>query len=280
MVLTSLRSGLLFLVYATGCLGAAELPEYSIEAIRYANSPGDPVASMVMGAPADETVDSVYAFWLIRSNDRTMLFDSGFHRARWFDLWTIEDYLRPDDALRLAGVAPEEVTDVIISHAHWDHMGGIDLFPAATVWIQRDEFAYYTGDAWQDDGQSAGIDADDVQALVRINTEGRVRLIDGDDQEIAPGIRVFTGARHTFASQYLLVQGDEPWVLASDNVYLYRNLEDKAASATFRESDHAANVAAQRRMIELAGSAERVLPGHDALQFERFPGDGRIARVR
>jgi hypothetical protein len=78
----------------------------------------------------------------------------------------------------------------------------------------------------------------------------------------------------------LLVQGDEPWVLASDNVYLYRNLEDKAASATFSESDHAANVSAQRRMIELAGSAERVLPGHDALQFERFPSDGRIARVR
>jgi glyoxylase-like metal-dependent hydrolase (beta-lactamase superfamily II) len=278
--MTWLRSGLLFLVYATGCLGAAELPEYSIEAIRYANSPGDRVNSMVMGAPADEIIDSVYAFWLIRSEDRTILFDSGFHRERWFELWTIEDYLRPDEALRLAGVTPDEVTDVVVSHAHWDHMGGIDLFPAATVWIQRDEFAYYTGDAWQDDGQSDGIDPDDVQALVRINTEGRVRLVDGDDQEIAPGIRLFTGARHTFASQYVLVQGDEPWVLASDNVYLYRNLEDSAASATFAESDHAANVAAQRRMIELAGSANRVLPGHDALQFERFPSDGRIARVR
>ena len=278
--MTWLRSGLLFLVYATGCLGAAELPEYSIEAIRYANSPGDRVNSMVMGAPADEIIDSVYAFWLIRSEDRTILFDSGFHRERWFELWTIEDYLRPDEALRLAGVTPDEVTDVVVSHAHWDHMGGIDLFPAATVWIQRDEFAYYTGDAWQDDGQSDGIDPDDVQALVRINTEGRVKLVDGDDQEIAPGIRLFTGARHTFASQYVLVQGDEPWVLASDNVYLYRNLEDSAASATFAESDHAANVAAQRRMIELAGSANRVLPGHDALQFERFPSDGRIARVR
>ena len=278
--MTWLRSGLLFLVYATGCLGAAELPEYSIEAIRYANSPGDPVNSMVMGAPDDETIDSVYAFWLIRSEDRTILFDSGFHRERWFELWSIEDYLRPDEAVRLAGVTPDEVTDVVISHAHWDHMGGIDLFPAAIVWIQRDEFAYYTADAWQDDGQSGGIDPDDVQALVRINTEGRVRLVDGDDREIAPGIRLFTGARHTFASQYLLVQGDEPWVLASDNVYLYRNLEDNAASATFAESDHAANVAAQRRMIELAGSANRVLPGHDALQFERFPSDGRIARVR
>jgi hypothetical protein len=129
-------------------------------------------------------------------------------------------------------------------------------------------------------GHSDGIDADDVQALVRINTEGRLRLVAGDGQEIAPGIKTFTGARHTFASQYLLVEGDEPWVLASDNVYLYRNLDDKAASATFDESDHAANIAAQQRMIELAGSAKRVVPGHDALQFARFPTDGRVARIR
>lgn len=119
---------------------AAPAAEYSIQAIRFADSPGDPVSSMVMGAPKGETIDSVYVFWLIRGQDRNVLFDSGFHRDRWFELWTVKDYLRPDEAVRLAGVQPEEVTDVIISHVHWDHMGGIDLFPNATVWIQREEF--------------------------------------------------------------------------------------------------------------------------------------------
>ena len=33
-------------------------------------------------------------------------------------------------------------------------------------------------------------------------------------------------------------------------------------------------------MIELAGSPERVVPGHDALQFTRFKAEGRIARIR
>ena len=33
-------------------------------------------------------------------------------------------------------------------------------------------------------------------------------------------------------------------------------------------------------MIQLAGSAERVIPGHDALQFQNFPTEGRIARIR
>jgi glyoxylase-like metal-dependent hydrolase (beta-lactamase superfamily II) len=235
---------------------------------------------MVMGAPKSEIIDSVYVIWLIRGQGRNILFDSGFHRDRWFELWTIKDYLRPDEAVRLAGVQPEEITDVIISHVHWDHMGGIDLFPNATVWIQREEFRYYTGDAWQPGVDHGGVDPDDVEELVRINIEGRLRLVDGDDQEIIPGIRAYTGARHTFASQYLRVDAEPPVILASDNVYLYRNLAEHAASATFSESDHAANVAAQKRMVELVDSTDRIIPGHDALQFERFPTDGRIARIR
>lgn len=271
---------LTFLLALAPAIAAAQTPEYSIEAIRYADSPSDSVADMVMGAPRDEKIDSIYAIWLIRGGGRNILFDSGFHRERWFKIWTVLDYLRPDEAVRLAGVKPEEVTDVVISHAHWDHMGGIDLFPRATVWIQREEFRYYTGEAWQPGGDHGGIDPDDVQELVRINTEGRLRLVDGDDQEIIPGIRAYTGARHTYASQYLRVDGDPPFILASDNVYLYRNLTEHAASATFSDADHAANVAAQKRMAELAGSLDRVVPGHDALQFQRFPVEGRIARIR
>jgi hypothetical protein len=42
----------------------------------------------------------------------------------------------------------------------------------------------------------------------------------------------------------------------------------------------AAIFAAQSRMIELAGSADRVVPGHDALQFQKFPTEERIARIK
>ena len=267
------------LFFAALCSGA-QSPEYSIQAIRFANSPGDSVAEMVLGAPKDAKIDSIYAVWLIRGGGPNIVFDSGFHRDRWFKLWTITDYLRPGQAVRLAGVKPEEVTDVVVSHAHWDHLGGIDLFARATVWIQKEEFRYYTGEAWQAGGQHGGIDPDDVQELVKLNTEGRLRLVDGDNVEIFPGIRAYTGARHTYASQYLRVDGNPPFVLASDNVYLYRNLAEHAASATFNDADHAANVAAQARMIELAGSPDRVVPGHDALQFQRFPTHGRIAQIR
>jgi len=264
----------------TTLLGAGTTPEYSIDAIRYADSPHDPVADLVIGGPKDETVDTIYAIWLIRGGGRNILFDSGFHRARWFKEWTIKNYLQPDKAVALAGVKPEEITDVVISHAHWDHLGGIDLFPKATVWIQREEYRYYTADAWQPGGDHGGIDPEDIQELVRLNTAGRVRLIEGDDVELFPGIRAYTGGRHTFASQYLRVEGHPPFVLASDNVYLYRNMIEHKPSATFSESDYPANLANQKRMIELAGSVDRVIPGHDALQTQKYPTEGRITRIK
>ena len=255
-------------------------PDYSIQAIRYGTIAGFPVSALVMGAPKGEKIDIAMVVWLIRGGGRNILFDSGFHREKWLKEFPTADYMRPDEAVKLAGVQPEDVTDIVVSHAHWDHMGGIELFPKATVWIQKQEFAYYTGDAWQPGGKHGGIDPDDVKALVQRNTDGRLRLIDGDNVEILPGIRAYTGARHTFASQYIRVEGDRSFVLASDNCYLYRNLAERKASATFSKEDEPANIRNQARMIELAGSADRVVPGHDPRQFEKFPTQGRIARIR
>jgi glyoxylase-like metal-dependent hydrolase (beta-lactamase superfamily II) len=275
------RSGVFLLLSALAVAARPARPEYSIQAVRYGTIRDFPVSDLVIGAPENEKVDIAMVIWLIRGGGRNVLFDSGFHREKWLKEFPgFADYLRPDEAVKLAGVAPEDVTDVVISHAHWDHMGGIDLFPKATVWIQKQEFSYYTGDAWKPGGQHGGIDRDDVKVLVQMKKDGRLRLVDGDDVEILPGIRAYTGARHTYASQYIRVDGETPFVLASDNCYLYRNLAEHKASATFSEADRPANIRNQARMIELAGSADRVVPGHDAKQFEKFPTEGRIARIQ
>ncbi len=258
----------------------AATPDYSIQAIRYASAEGE-VAGLVMGAPKGEKITIAMVVWLIRGGGRNILFDSGYHRDTFLKHFPSTEYIRPDEAVKLAGLKPEEITDIVISHSHWDHLGGIDLFPKAAVWIQKDEFRYYTGDAWQPGGHHGGIDPEDVQQLVKLNTEGRLRLVDGDNVEIFPGIRAYTGARHTYASQYLRVDGNPPFVLASDNCYLYRNLSEHKASATFSDADHAANIKNQERMIQLAGgSPDRVIPGHDAAQFQKYPTEGRVAKIK
>ena len=82
-----------------------------------------------------------------------------------------------------AGVKAEEITDIIISHAHGTMAAAWDLFPKATIWIQREESAYYTGDAWHAPNTHGGIDEEDMLALVRMNTQGRLRFVDGDDED-------------------------------------------------------------------------------------------------
>jgi hypothetical protein len=111
---------------------------------------------------------------------------------------------------------------------------------------------------------------------------GRLNLIDGDNVEIFPGIRAYTGGRHTYAGQYLRVCGTPPFVLASDNIYLWRNLTEHKTSAmgVFSEADLQANIKNQARMIRLAWSANRMIPGHDALQFQKFPTPGRVAQLK
>ena len=257
-------------------------PQYTIRAIRYATIHDFPLSDLVIGAPGNKKIDVAMIVWLIEGGGHTILFDAGFHldRVKSLDEFHIADYLAPDAAVKLAGVDPGAVTDVIISHAHWDHLDGIDLFPKATIWIQKAEFEYYTGAAWQPGGQSDGIYPQDAIELVRRNTLGQVRLLNGDDAPILPGIRAYTGSRHTFASQYIRVAGDPAFVLASDNCYLYENLRQHRASATFEKADEPGNIAQQARMISLAGSVDRVVPGHDPEEFVQFPTTGRIARIK
>lgn len=266
-----LRSAVLLTLAAIAVSLPSEAQEAEIFAIRYGAIESFPLSGLLPDAAEGKVIDIAMAVWVVRIDDRIILFDTGFFRESWFERFDVGAYVRPDRALAGIGLSAEDVTDIVVSHAHWDHMGGLELFPKAMVWIQEAEFTYYTGAAWQPGGNNGGIDAADVAHLVARNTAGSVRLIQGDGVEILPGITVFTGARHTYSSQYLLVDGPQRFVLASDNDYLYRNISENRAGATFAPEDREANLAALKRMVELAGHPARVIPGHDAQVFERFP---------
>jgi len=257
---------------------AAQTPQYEVYAISYAVIPDFPVAGLVEGADKDRKLDIQMMVWLVRGGGRNIVVDSGFYRPQFFKSWKVRDFVRPDAAVALAGVKPEDVTDLILTHAHWDHADGADLFPKATVWIQNDEYAYYTGAAWQEGGKHGGIDPEDLAALLKMNTDGRLRLVDGN-REILPGVRVHIGGRHTFASQYVSVPTRSgPVVIASDNLYLYENLEKHVPIAqTF---DHASNLEAQERMRAIAGANGRIVPGHDPAVMTKYPKVAeRVVRI-
>jgi glyoxylase-like metal-dependent hydrolase (beta-lactamase superfamily II) len=269
----SLQRIFLFLIVtslAIAPVAAQSKPQYEIYAIRYATLPGFPVSELVPDAGPDRKLDIAMMIWLIRGNGRNILLDSGFYHDRFFKDWHVNDFVKPSDTLKPLGLKPEDITDVIISHMHWDHADGMDLFPNARIWIQKDELQYYAGEAWQSKDTHGGIDPDDVLTLVKLNTQGRVGMVNGDAQEILPGITCYTGGRHTYASQYIGVNTSAGTVvLASDNMYLYENLEKHVPIA--ETLDAASNLRAQDRMKQIASRPGLIIPGHDPAVIAKFP---------
>jgi glyoxylase-like metal-dependent hydrolase (beta-lactamase superfamily II) len=269
------------LAVSVAASSAQTTPTYEIYAIRFGVIPQFAVSGLVAGADPSRKLDIPVMVWLLKGSDgRRALFDSGFYRKKFVDSWKVQNFRSPADAVAAAGVPPDQITDVIISHAHWDHADGAELFPKATVWIQHEEYRYYTGEAWQSRGTHGGIDPEDMQALLTINMAGRLRFVDGDGQEPVPGVRCYTGGKHTWASQYISVPvSGGTAVLTSDNVYLYENLDRHAAIA--QTLDSASNLKTQDRIRSIATSPDLIVPGHDPAVFERYTrvADG-IVRIR
>jgi len=257
----------------------AQLPAYwDVFAVKYGALPSFRVSGLIAGADTSRRMDATLMVWLLRGpNGRAVLVDAGFKRPDLIARWKPIDYIRPDSAIARMGVKPEDITDVIISHIHWDHFDGADLFPKAKIWIQADEVNHHvdaTGKVLD-----RAIDGPDAAMLTSLQAAGRVALVNGDDQEIIPGLKVYTGGKHTWQSQYVGVQTRAGTVvLASDNMYLYENLDQRVPIA--QTVDPIKNLLAQDRMKTLAASPRLIIPGHDPAVFERFekvaPGVVRI----
>src|SRR5580698_9260537 len=273
------RKSLLFFLASLACAQTPN-PRYEVYAIRYATIPNFQVSGLVAGADPARKMDIAMMVWLIEGNGRHILVDAGFYRDQFMKQWKPVDYQRPSEAIARVGLKPEDITDVIVSHLHWDHAGGVDLFPKARTWIQKDELEYYAGAAWQSARTHGGIDPDDVLALVKLNTEGPLGLVNGDAQEILPGISCYTGGKHTYASQFVTMKtGAGTVVLASDNMYLYENLEKHAPIAQTLDAE--SNLRAQDRMKQLASDPRLIVPGHDPAVFTRFPNpQPGVARIQ
>src|ERR1700739_29027 len=166
----------------------AAVPVYEVFAIRYASIPDFPVNALISGADPQRKLSIAMTVGLIRGNGHNILVDSGFYRPQFFKQFKVDGFMKASEAVGQPGImpagqpalTPEDITDVVITHMHWDHADGMDLFPKARIWLQKDEYNYYTGEAWQQPRTHGGIDPEDVLAAVKLNMAGRVTLVNGD----------------------------------------------------------------------------------------------------
>jgi glyoxylase-like metal-dependent hydrolase (beta-lactamase superfamily II) len=188
---------------------------YEIYALEYVKGSSRTPASVIApGADSKDSVDFSYFIWYLKGdNGRKVLVDAGMVEDENKLPSNLRNYIRPDLMLRRINVNINDITDIIITHPHSDHINGLELFPRGTIWMQKKDFAYFVGDAWQKGANHLGLDKQDVKYIIQANLDGRLQLVDGDSIEIIPGIRVFIGSKHTFESQHLLVDSNAGKVL-------------------------------------------------------------------
>ena len=275
----------IILLFSHICSYAQHSIAYEVYAIRFAKNGFLKCSTVAIGGSDKDSVADCFMFWLLKAAGKNILVDAGFERnenSSHSYSWNSTNYIRPDSALMRIGLKPSEITDIIVTHPHWDHIGGIKLFPSAQIWMQSDDYSYFVGTAWQTDGDHGGFYKADVRAIVAANLEGRLHLIKGDSIAIFPGIRAFIGSKHTWESQYLLVSTKaEQVIIASDNSWYYYNLEHLVSIPSKFTFDAQAYVSQLKRMRRLQPDISLIIPGHDALVFSKFPAVAEdIVRIR
>lgn len=237
----------------------------------YAQSPQDRPARNNFMAPVDlhdTAMPLDFYCWVAVSGDRVVLIDSGCDRE------TCERrgnrFLRcPTRALAGLGIAPEQVTDVVVTHMHWDHLGNLEKFPAARIHVHETEMAFATGPCMCHGALRAPYDVEQVCTLLRALYADRVSFTDGP-REIAPGITVHPVGGHAPGLQVVTADTARGRVvLASDAMHLFAN--GALGNPYPVVVDVRAYLDGLDTVRALAADPALIVPGHDPLLRGMYP---------
>ena len=205
---------------------------WELYVIEYARSRSQPVASLIAGAFEDGTIDLPFSFVLARQGDRNVLLDCGFMNegggAEMAIRFEIPSWVSPLRMLGEMGIRPNDISDIVLSHAHFDHMGSIGEFPKAKLHIQKREYL-----SWMEAmalPRQYGflkqvVHPDDLRSAFDASLEHRLNLIEGDLDNVLPGIHLRTGEGHTLGQQFIVVETDRGRIVVSgDCIYGARNI--------------------------------------------------------
>jgi glyoxylase-like metal-dependent hydrolase (beta-lactamase superfamily II) len=205
---------------------------WEVYVIEFARSKDQPMSSLLLDMNATGVIDLPFAFVMARAGNRVALVDTGFMRdgigGEMSERFGIPWWISPVRMLAELGVTPEAVTDILISHAHFDHMGGVAQFPKAQIYIQKKELlSWHEAMAMprQFGFLTVAINPDDLRAAFDASVEHRLTLLDGDKDDVVPGIHARSGEGHTMGQQFVIIEtATGRRVVSGDCVYATRNL--------------------------------------------------------
>ncbi len=225
---------------------------------------------LYLGDPA-VTIPTIFTFFLLKAEDRVILVDIGFTAE------LCERYMPdvgqaaeedPFGQLEALGVRPDDVDEIVVTHAHWDHLSSAAWrFPNARVHLQRAEYEFVTNPPhpWFREL----VDTDAVESLSD-QSRPRLVLLDGET-EILAGIRSIATPGHTKGHQSILVDtihGDV--CITGDALLNYRNLDEDVGPGF-----NCNLIDCMRSIATIRGLSQQgvvILAGHDPTMLTRHAG--------
>lgn len=268
------------------------MADYSIWVLEYSYVANYHLSGIVYGAHNQGHKKLPYCYVLIKGKGRVAMVDVGYNNKEYgkvmADNFGVENWRSPKQVLAECGVAPDQVDTVFITHAHFDHMGGIEDFPKAIFYIQERELSKWI---W---AMSLGrkfrwlmlaTDPGDVLRAVDLARQGRLVCLDGDRNDVLPGIDVHSAPdTHTWGSMYVTVRNDgksqskDTWVLAGDLLYAFENIrgydpaDPMMIPVGLAVGSQTNLLLATDRMVDaVAGEVRRVIPIHEEGLKDLFP---------
>ncbi len=263
---------------------------WDVYVMEFARSRNQPWVDLISGMYQEGVMDLPFSFILARQGARNLLIDTGFMQddncSGFSRKFGIPTWISPLRMLAELGLKAEDISDIVVSHAHFDHMGAIAEFPVAQIYIQKSELL-----SWYEmialprrfGHLTAIIDPDNLRTALEASIQHRVTLIDGDKDNILPGLHLRLGAGHTLGQQFAVIETEAGRrVVSGDCVYSRRQFTGHNNDGVYVPLNNAVgSVWEQLKTIdkmneELAGDLSRLIVLHD---IERWKGHPIVKEV-
>ena len=253
--------------------GSESGPLYEIYALKYAGPFKGKLAFVYAWHGWDEELERNYYIWVIKGGGETIVVDTGLgltfakeHKSN--------NYVNPVDILARIGVQGNSVKKIVLTHMHYDHVGGMEMFPQAfpeaVFYLQKKEYDFWIKNPVAKKAPFAMF-SDPLAYKILADMKGteRLRLVDGD-QTIAPGVELMLTPGHTVGLQAVAVntiRGSA--IVASDNAHIAKSFETDFPSSLI--TDLVAWMHTYDKLRAKSSSLDLIFPGHDAKLLNDYP---------
>jgi glyoxylase-like metal-dependent hydrolase (beta-lactamase superfamily II) len=248
-------------------------PEYEIYAAKYGGLLIRKVAIVLWNVGWDEDGPINYYVWAIKAkNGETIVVDTGASPAQGAAR-KVPGYVSPIEVLARAGISGDNVTKVVITHMHWDHVGGMEGFlqayPKATFYVQKREFNFCLRNPVSQRKPIAILFDPLANKIVGdLERSERLMIVDGD-YNLAPGVDLILAPGHTLGLQVVRVNTAKgPTVVGSDCAHVFRGYREDNPSVFIM--DMPAWIQSFDK-VKSKAAIDLIFPGHDVLMHQGYP---------